>query len=513
MNILPDFFVNAAAVVNESLAELAQDLGFLTLFFLGSLIVRRAKWQKKQQRATKKAGLCQNLKLAAPAPANAETQILTLLKQNEFMRALYIYRSCERREIFQFGEATFLAFVEQVGKPDMAKHFFDDMRQAGVVPSLNFWQKALTAMSGRKMFISCLAAYSVFDKDIPIDRVVLACLVNAALTVGDTQCAAALLRQQSAKVELDPKDNILFFWTYHALGDVDAAETIFRTLGSKVTSPMFNVLLLTCVDAKQPERSLRLLQEAHALEKAWSAQADDGQQCLVDHMSYRTVIKGFAEASNLECAVKLMDEMREVGHIPDDVILTHMLEACRRLGRHWLGKRLFQQAVDDGVSLSSFTLLAIVKLHGRAGAHQEACNLVAGWEAAHGFKPSVIHYTCIISGCIRGKKNNQAWSTYKFMMANGVQPDAHTLCTLLPSTVATCEWDRTMEVVRGSSVKVRQQLGVDFLNRAFMEMKESDAHNKNAIELQELMSEAGISLEAKGTQMCTSWHRQARIRS
>jgi pentatricopeptide repeat protein len=485
MNILRDVFVKAAAAVNASLGELAQELGILIAFFM-ALCAPCAVAEEAAARHEKVA-----------APANVETQILTLLKQNEFMRALYIYRSCERRERFQFGEATFLAFVEKVGKPDMAKQFFEDMRQAGVVPALNFWQKALTAMSGRKMFESCLAAYAAFDKDIPMDKVVFSCLVSAALAEVDTQCAAALL-QQSAKVELDQKDYILFFRTYHALGDVDAAETAFRTLGSKVTSPMFNLLLLTCVDAKQLERSCRLLQEAHALEKAWSAQADDGQQRLVDHISYRTVIKGLVDASNVEGAVKTMDEMREVGLTPDDVIITQMLEACRRLGKHRLGKRLFQQAVDDGVSLSSFTLLAILKLHGRAGAHQEACNLVAVWEAAHGFKPSVIHYTCIISGCIRGRKNNKAWSTYKFMLANGVQPNAHTLCSLLPSTVASREWDRTMEVVRESPIKVRQQLGVEFLSRAFMEMKESDAHNKNATELQELMSEAGISLEAKG---------------
>merc|ERR1719174_3405264 len=124
------------------------------------------------------------------------------------------------------------------------------------------------------------------------------------------------------------------------------------------------------------------------------------------------------------------------GHTPDDIILTHLLEGCRYVNNHDLGKKLFKDMLATGVKPSEFTLIGMVKLHGRCGAHEEAYQLVASWEKEHGFKPSVIHYTCLMSGCLRTKNYDQAWQAFKLMQESGITPDETTLATLLPGMVA-----------------------------------------------------------------------------
>ena len=53
------------------------------------------------------------------------------------------------------------------------------------------------------------------------------------------------------------------------------------------------------------------------------------------------------------------------------------------------------------VGFAEYTLITMVKLHGRYGAHEETHELAANWEACHGAKPSVTHFTCLMSGCLR----------------------------------------------------------------------------------------------------------------
>merc|ERR1719262_414896 len=163
-----------------------------------------------------------------------------------------------------------------------------------------------------------------------------------------------------------------------------------------------------------------------------------------DIVTYSVLIKAFVDSHDLERALLLVEDMTAAGHVPDDIILTHLLEGCRYVGNHALGKRLFADMLAAGVKPSDFTLITMVKLHGRCGAHDEAYQLVANWEKQHGLKPSVIHYTCLMSGCLRTKNYDQAWQAYKLMLDTKVQPDETTMATLFPGMVAAQHWERVL---------------------------------------------------------------------
>lgn len=532
----------------------------------------------------------------------SEVQMLKHLEQREFTRALNLYRTLERdgRDRY-FGEELYSAFIQsaiRVGKVDVVERMLRAMKRGGVPPSLRFWQTTMKMLSSRKHYSVCLTVHAVFGNQLPTDKVVFSCLINAALEAGSAERAASLLDTYK-DADIDAKDHVLFFRTYVALNDIDKAEGIFRKLGDQTTTLMLNLLLLTCVNGKQPERGWDFLREAHRLEKDLEAK-------IVDVVSYNTVVKGFAQAGepqqcfeclremstnnlepdditfgtlldscianndmdatqdmlnllmesdgpmdtimctlfikglvranclpkalelyetmkgrekatpdivtfsvlikalvdqhDLERALQILEDMVAIGLSPDDIILTHLLEGCRHAANHTLGKRLFKDMLAAGVKPSEFTLVTMLKLHGRCGAHKEAYDLVSTWAGLYGEKPSVIHYTCLMSGCLRTKSYDDAWQAYVLMMQASIAPDETTISTLLPGMVAAQQWDHVISLAN-QAFKATPPLNIpsETLNNALSQMLIGGGVGRHAEKLQLLMQGAGVNITARNS--------------
>eukprot|EP00927_Polykrikos_kofoidii_P061289 TRINITY_DN56149_c0_g1_i1.p1 TRINITY_DN56149_c0_g1~~TRINITY_DN56149_c0_g1_i1.p1 ORF type:complete len:705 (+),score=112.82 TRINITY_DN56149_c0_g1_i1:150-2117(+) len=536
---------------------------------------------------------------ALPSLRVTEQQMLKQLEHREFTRALNTFRALERdgRDRY-FSEELFYSFVQsaiRVGKLDVVERMVRAMKRNRHVPSLHFWQTSLRMLSSRKHFSVCLAIHAIYGKLVPCNKIVYSCLINAALEVGAPERAASMLGSY-AESGVIAKDHVLFFRTYVALGDVDSSEAIFRKLGTDVSNLMLNLLLLTCVNARDPARAHRFLLEAHALEEkkgepivdivsyntvikgyvsvgtsdtcfecvremlARDLEPDDITLCtlldacimeddlgkagevvslltsrdkpldtvmctlfikglvranclpkaleLYDEMKYRegahpdlvtysVLMKALVDQQMLDQAMGLLDDMSQANLLPDDIILTHLLEGCRHAGDHALGKKLFDDMLKAGVKPSEFTLLTLLKLHGRCGAHKDAYELVSSWEQKHGTTPSVIHYTCIMSGCLRTKKYDQAWCAYELMCSRGVSPDDTALSTLLPGFVASQQWDRVLLLARRALVPRVMPNSIDLLNGVLKQMSSLHGAKRYAEQLCQLMLDANIPVTAR----------------
>lgn len=217
-----------------------------------------------------------------------------------------------------------------------------------------------------------------------------------------------------------------------------------------------------------------------------------------DVVTYSVLIKALVDKHELEKALQLVEDMTAAGHRPDDIILTHLLEGCRHASNHNLGKKLFKEMVAAGVKPSDFTLVTMLKLHGRCGAHKEAYELVANWESLYGTKPGVIHYTCLMSGCLRTRSYNQAWAAYELMRAKGIAPDETALSTLLPGVVAAQQWDRVLTLVQTAfTAQPPVKLPAESLNNALSQMLAAGTSSWPVEQLQALMQRAGIPVTAR----------------
>jgi len=520
------------------------------------------------------------------AVKTAEAQMMQLLEGREFTRALNFYRGFERDgRDRHFSEATFSAFIQsaiRVGKIDVVDRLLRSMKRRPTEASRDFWRTTLKMLSSRKHFDACMSIYNSYGKSLPADKIIFSCLINGALENGQSERAVSMLTRY-CEAGLEPRDYVLVFRTYVATNDVDAAAKAFQALGADMTALMLNLLLLTCVNSKQPERAYEFLKEAQILQESKTKKHTDPNtevEAIIDVVSYNTVIKGFAQAGllprcfdclhdmrasglepddvtfgtlldmciadndmsaanaviellvrgdrpvdtvmctlfikglvraqklpkamelyeemkrrkadgakpdivtysvlikgfvdthDLEKALLLVEDMTSAGHTPDDIILTHLLEGCRYVGNHALGKRLFSDMLNAGVRPSDFTLISMVKLHGRCGAHEEAYALVRDWEKQHGAKPSVIHYTCLMSGCLRTKSYDQAWQAYQLMIDSGIKADETTIGTLIPGMVAAQQWDRVLALTKSALKNVPPiPIAAENLNSALMQMR------------------------------------------
>eukprot|EP00439_Symbiodinium_sp_Y106_P039305 s492_g4.t2 len=513
----------------------------------------------------------------------AEKEMLAFLASCEFTRALNQYRGLQRtgtrcQELF----ASFVQSAVRVNKADVAERMLRTMRRSGLVPSPVFWQHTMKLLSSRRYFELCLSAYSIFEHLIPADKVTFSCLINAALELNVPDRTPPLLAKFS-EANIAPKDYVLHFRCYVALGNVKDAEKLFQQLDTKATTLMLNLLLLTCINCGRSERAFEILQEAHEREQRM-------KEPLVDIVSYNTVMKGFGTArSRLRCfecmrsllkhnlqpdditlgalldacmaendqtvaseiselflknneelnrvmctllikgfvrggglqkalalfeamkqasvvpdiiaysvlikglvdqhqlkkALDILEEMKVNGQIPDDIILTHLLEGCRYERNCELGRQIFQDLISLGVAPSDVTFVTLLKLFGRCGAHQERR------------KPTVIHYTCLMSGCFRTRKYDSAWAAFELMLASGIEPDATTIATMLPGMVASQQWDRVMILAR-KAFRNASNLPVEALNHALAQMSGSSAPPQFVEELKASMKQAGIRISARG---------------
>mmetsp|Transcript_26002 Transcript_26002/g.41810 ORF Transcript_26002/g.41810 Transcript_26002/m.41810 type:complete len:469 (+) Transcript_26002:1-1407(+) len=274
--------------------------------------------------------------------------------------------------------------------------------------------------------------------------------------------------------------------------DMSAANQVVDLLmrGDRpVDTVMCTLFIKGLVRAQRLPKAMELYEEM-------KRRKDSG--ALPDIVTYSVLIKAFVDAHDLERALLLVEDMASTGHVPDDIILTHLLEGCRYVSNHSLGKRLFQDMLAAGVKPSEFTLITMVKLHGRCGAHDEAYRLVATWEQDHGLKPSVIHFTCLMSGCLRTKNYDQAWQAFQLMQEKGVTPDETTLATILPGMVAAQHWERVLSLV-SFALKSTSPINIapETLNNALSQMRSSSSASLHADRLQHLMQDANIRVRVR----------------
>jgi len=604
----PDFFWT---VLSEAQAAVGQEILVLVVFSIGYTAWRNfgprqkrsgqlkaskhleGETTKPKQPPVQQKSLLQNKEDEAKAKT-AEEQMLQLLRQNEFTKALGMFRSLERSGLqLLMSEETFASFMHsavRVGKVDVAERMIRTMKRAGIVPSRRSWQNTLKLLSSRKQFGLCLTMYQLFECKCPLDKTVFSCLINAALEL-DMLERTPLMLEKFSQTNISAKDHVLHFRCYVALGDVESAEALFRRLKKEATTLMLNLLLLTCINKREPERAFRLLQEAHDLEEQSSepiadivsyntvmkgfATARKRLQCfdclrqLVEHslhpdditlgslldacaaendatvaneigdlvlssgrdmsismssffikglvragslpkalalyedmkkrgcnppdiILYSILIKGLIDQKDLDSALALVEDMKAGGQQVDDIVLTHLLEGCRHAGNLPLGKKIYEDALASGVKPSDVTLVTLLKLHGRCGSHREAFEVVKNWERLFGTKPSVIHYTCLMSGCFRTKNYEVAWASYELMIMNGIEPDCTTLATMIPGVVASQKWERVLVLARRAlRTSNTGRMPTEALNNAVTHLR-ANGQMQLAEELQVLMKRAGI---------------------
>jgi pentatricopeptide repeat protein len=357
-----------------------------------------------------------------------EQKMLAFLQQKEFTRALSIFRGLERdgRDCDIHSEELLSSFVVtaiRVEKYDVVEKMLRLAKRNDVEFTVKSWRTFLKMLSTKKCYSLCLMTATIFGKAIPEDQVVYSCLVNAALDANVPQEAAEiLLKYKSSDVE--PKDWILFFRTYAATSDSDAAEALFSEVGDAMTPLMLNLLLLTCVNAKQPERALACLNQANALEKEKDVR-------ITNTVSYNTVIKGFSQDGDIERCFYCLNGLFEHGLEPDDATLAVLVDVCTHDTGVSVADRLVQLLKQANAPSTTVMCTHFLKLLIKTNRIDDAMKLYQDMKGREQTRPDVVTCSILIKAFVATRDLNRAMAVVDDMIASGCRPDDMILTRLL----------------------------------------------------------------------------------
>jgi len=150
-----------------------------------------------------------------------------------------------------------------------------------------------------------------------------------------------------------------------------------------------------------------------------------------DMITHSMLIKAFCDASDMSSALRILEDLLESGCDIDDVVFTHLIEGCAQVTNVRLAERLFHDMRRANITPSVYTLNGLVKIYGKQREYQaQAAQLIRSMEAEFGIAPTVVIYTCLVSGQIRTKNYADAYKTFCWMRET-MEPDLHGFQTMV----------------------------------------------------------------------------------
>ncbi|KAB1222236.1 hypothetical protein CJ030_MR2G023474 [Morella rubra] len=123
---------------------------------------------------------------------------------------------------------------------------------------------------------------------------------------------------------------------------------------------------------------------------------DDGLTSHRDLVSWNGMIAAYGHHGCGREAIKLFNEMREFGVLPNDVTYVGLLSACSHAGLVEEGLKYFDELVRDGsITVREDHYTCLVDLCGRAGRLNEAFDFIKRL----GTKPSASVWGALLAGC------------------------------------------------------------------------------------------------------------------
>merc|ERR1719265_2440346 len=187
---------------------------------------------------------------------------------------------------------------------------------------------------------------------------------------------------------------------------------------------MLNLLLLTCVNAKQMARAERCLQKAHALEK-------DGNATFVNVVSYNTVIKGYAQTGQLDRCFVLLQVLSEHGLEPDETTFGMVVDVCIQDDCVGFADRLMASLRQSGTQASTVMCTHFLKLLIKTDRLKDASDLYEDMKKSDRSRPDVVTCSMLIKAYINANDLTRALRVFDDMTALRCKPDDIILTRLL----------------------------------------------------------------------------------
>jgi len=314
-------------------------------------------------------------------------------------------------------------------------------RRSGAVPSESAYATVLRAYGHARAVEQAVETWQdmVSHKVWPKDATV-AILVEALMQSGAVDAAIRALRELRVAC---PRANPAAGYAVLAKGlaqrkDVKKVLELLQEVkdsGIELSVELFNAL----IDAFARSGSM---EHATDVFKAMCASATPNLA------TYATIIKGYCAQGEMEQAIQLFMLMRKRSIAPDAPTFHAILDGCARKEMGFMVEQVLEDMEASSVTLSSVTLVILVKFYCKTGNAGAALEAAAEMPAKHGFAPSEQVYACLLAGCVRCGRLEDAHEAFRKLS----NPDSKAYGVLIQGYLKQ-DVDRAIELAETARVQ------------------------------------------------------------
>jgi pentatricopeptide repeat protein len=261
-----------------------------------------------------------------------------------------------------------------------------------------------------------------------MDEILFASVIEACLRVGQLDLLSAQMRKyakQGGLVALSAPTYGSMIKAYGQARDIERMWELWSEMEKRNVKP--TAITLGCmIDA---------LVKNHCVEDAWdlihTTLADPIRRSLVNNIIYSTVLKGFAMTKQNEKLFAVYAEIKKEGVEVNTVMYNTMINACVACGAMDRVPQLLADMKAANVKPDTITYSTVVKGHCLSGNVDRAFEVLAEMQADGEYKPDEILYNCLLDGCAKEHRIEEALKLYEDMKIANVAPSNFTLCTLV----------------------------------------------------------------------------------
>jgi len=314
---------------------------------------------------------------------------------------------------------------DQKGVWDLVK----EMKSIGVSPNSVTCSILLKTLNHRSTKHDVKLTMELVDSmEDTMDEILFASVIEACLRVGQLDLLSAQMRKyakQGGLVALTAPTYGSMIKAYGQARDTERMWELWTEMEKRNVKP--TAITLGCmIDA---------LVKNHCVEDAWdlihTTLADPARRSLVNNIIYSTVLKGFAMTKQNEKLFAVYAEIQKEGVDVNTVMYNTMINACAACGAMDRVPQLLTDMKAANVKPDTITYSTVVKGHCLSGNVDRAFEVLAEMQADGEYKPDEILYNCLLDGCAKEHRIEEALKLYEDMKSANVAPSNFTLCTLV----------------------------------------------------------------------------------
>jgi len=199
----------------------------------------------------------------------------------------------------------------------------------------------------------------------------------------------------------------------------------------------------------------------------------ESSQVKPDMITYSMLIKAQCDAGDMSKALQILEDMLQCKCDIDDVVFTHLIEGCCNVSNVALAEKLFKDMQAAAIRPSVYTLTAMVKVYGKCAQSEKAWELVQNMYERFELKPTVVIYTCLISGLMRQKKYADAYCAFQWMKGM-CTPDGQSVSTMILGLADSKMWPELVELCKETMDRRPMRVSQESYNYSLSKLADND---------------------------------------